>query len=263
MSGWSDGLVSLSFSSRLKLRQEKKITPSHSDAQPRKEYLKSVHRPQMHASRSVQREQGDASRAPHHAERKKFPARQRTRAPATTEPDSKATSMTRPSNSTFKLHGQQPTTKPATRTRITKAASPRVVSKKTKADPPAPSLTATTAGQTTSTSTAGRNPRPMTALTSTNLNALFRTRDAPIAGIPLPVHASMSARVRSVLERRAGDYSRFLPHRVGVRKDASRPPALRTARHALSVQRDINPDQRRLALHIIEGLVRPRRQVRA
>jgi len=67
----------------------------------------------------------------------------------------------------------------------------------------------------------------------------------------------MSARVRSALERSAGDYSRFLPHQVGVRKDASRLPALRTARHALSAQRDVSLDQRRLALHIIEGLVQP------
>jgi hypothetical protein len=64
--------------------------------------------------------------------------------------------------------------------------------------------------------------------------------------------------VRSVLERSAGDYSRFLPRRVGVRKDASRLPALRTARHALAVQRDVSLDQRRVALHIIEGLARPR-----
>jgi hypothetical protein len=64
--------------------------------------------------------------------------------------------------------------------------------------------------------------------------------------------------VRSVLERSAGDYSRFFPRRLGVRKDASRLPALRTARHALAVQRDVSLDQRRVALHIIEGLARPR-----
>lgn len=102
----------------------------------------------------------------------------------------------------------------------------------------------------------------LSALSNTNLNALFRTRDTPVAGIPLPAHASTTARVRSVLERSAGDYSRFLPRRVGVRKSASRPPALRTARHALAAQRDVSLAQRRVALHIIGGLA-PHRQVNA
>jgi hypothetical protein len=77
--------------------------------------------------------------------------------------------------------------------------------------------------------------------------------------VPLPVAAqtSTAARVRGVLERSAGDYSRFLPRSVGVRKSASSPPALRTARHALAVQRDLSPKQRRVAMHIIEGLTRP------
>jgi hypothetical protein len=74
----------------------------------------------------------------------------------------------------------------------------------------------------------------------------------------------VTARVRNVLERSAGDYSRFLPRRVGVRKNASRMPALRTARHALAVRRDVSLDQRRVALHIIGGLAQPHRsQVRA
>ncbi|KAH9070700.1 hypothetical protein EDB83DRAFT_2367667 [Lactarius deliciosus] len=103
----------------------------------------------------------------------------------------------------------------------------------------------------------------LTALSSTNLDALFRTRDAPVAGTPLPVYASMTARVRSVLERSAGDYSRFLPRTVGVRKSASSPPVLRTARHALAAQRDVSLAQRRVALHIIGGLAEPGRQVSA
>ena len=74
---------------------------------------------------------------------------------------------------------------------------------------------------------------------------------------------SSRARVRSVLERSAGDYSRFLPRDVGVRKDASRLPALRAARNALATQRDVSLNQRRVALHIIGGLVQPRREVRA
>jgi len=69
--------------------------------------------------------------------------------------------------------------------------------------------------------------------------------------------------VRSVLERSGGDYSRFLPRHVGVRKSASRPPALCTARHALAAQRDVSLSQRRFALHIIGGLAQPRRQVSA
>jgi len=72
---------------------------------------------------------------------------------------------------------------------------------------------------------------------------------------------SARARVRSVLERSAGDYSRFLPRDVGVCKDTSRLPALRAARHALATQRDVSFEQRRVALHIIGGLVQPRREV--
>ena len=51
--------------------------------------------------------------------------------------------------------------------------------------------------------------------------------------------ASDSARVcvRSVLERNAGDDSRFLPRNVGARKDASRLTVLHAARHALATQR--------------------------
>lgn len=73
---------------------------------------------------------------------------------------------------------------------------------------------------------------------------------------------SARARVRNVLERSAGDYSRLLPRDVGVRKDASRLPALRAARYALGTQRDVSFKQRRVALHIIGGLVQPRREVR-
>ncbi len=111
--------------------------------------------------------------------------------------------------------------------------------------------------------TAADRAARLTALSSTDLNALFRTRDTPVAGTPLPAHASTTARVRSVLERSAGDYSRFLSRRVGVRKSASRPPVLRTARHALAGQRDVSLAQRRIALHIIGGLAQPRRQVSA
>jgi len=73
---------------------------------------------------------------------------------------------------------------------------------------------------------------------------------------------SARARVRSVLERSAGDYSRFLPRDVGGRKDASSLPPLRAARNALATQRDLSLEQRRVALHIIGGLVQPRHEVR-
>jgi hypothetical protein len=67
-------------------------------------------------------------------------------------------------------------------------------------------------------------------------------------------------RVRSVLEHSAGDYSRY----VGVgERNALRLPALRKARLAFATQRDVSLEQRRVALHIIEGLVQPRREVRA
>jgi hypothetical protein len=74
----------------------------------------------------------------------------------------------------------------------------------------------------------------------------------------------MMARVRGVLEHSAGDYSRFLPRRIGMRKNASRLPALRTAHHALVVQCDVSLKQHRVALHIIGGLAQANRpQVRA
>jgi hypothetical protein len=72
------------------------------------------------------------------------------------------------------------------------------------------------------------------------------------------------ARVRGVLEHSAGDYSHFLPRRVGVRKNASWLPALCTACHALAVQHDVSLKQCCVVLHIIGGLVQANRpQVRA
>jgi len=71
------------------------------------------------------------------------------------------------------------------------------------------------------------------------------------------------AHIRGVLEHRVGDYLRFLPRDVGVRKDISRLPALRAARDALATWRNVSLEQRRVALHIIGGLVQPRREVGA
>jgi hypothetical protein len=67
--------------------------------------------------------------------------------------------------------------------------------------------------------------------------------------------------VRGVLER-SGDYSRFLSPSAGMHENTLRLPALRTARHALATQRDVSLEQRRVALHIIERLVQPRREAR-
>jgi hypothetical protein len=72
------------------------------------------------------------------------------------------------------------------------------------------------------------------------------------------------ARVRGILERSAGDYLRFLPHRIGVRKNASRLPVLCTTCHALAVQHNVSLKKCRVALHIIGGLAQANHpQVRA
>jgi hypothetical protein len=73
------------------------------------------------------------------------------------------------------------------------------------------------------------------------------------------MHMSTMARVHGILKRSTGNYSCFLPRRVSVRKNASRLPALRTARHALAVQCDVSLKQCRVALHIIGGLAQANR----
>jgi hypothetical protein len=246
MSGWDDGLVSLSFSSRLKQHQ-KKQTPrdTRPEAQPRKQHSKPVH-----VRRHGQKEQGVGFQATRRVPAEKPPAAtQESRAGRAAKSNPRAPSMTKSSVSSFKVHAQSKPTPSAASTRET---IPDAVA------------TRTTTTTTTTGPSADRNINNarLTALSSTNLSALFRTRDNPIAGIPLPTHASTTARVRSVLEHSAGDYSRFLPRRVGVRKSTSRLSALRTARHALAAQRDISLGQRRIALHIIGGLMQPHPQAR-
>lgn len=253
LSGWGDGLVTLSFSSRLKHHQQERTprgTRSPSEAQSWKRQPKQDER-QMQGHRRGQKEQRDA--APH-KRRSQPPRAEPANKPAVAD-GAKAPLMTRPSSSTFKPDAQ-PATTTAPMAPSARKAKARV-SNATKANP-ASSPTPVTAQQTTAASSAGRSAR-LTALSSTNLNALFRARDPLGTGLPLPLaaHTSSTARVRSVLERSAGDYSRFLPRRVGVRKSASSLPALRTARHALAVQRDLSLEQRRVALHIIEGLTQP------
>jgi hypothetical protein len=258
LSGWGDGLVSLSFANRLKHRQDKPTTrgsgtePHPQEVQSRKQKSYQAQHPQMHGHRRGQKQQKHDD-APQKHRRGKTETREsatvaavqqgnRKSAPSTDakKKELKASSMTRPSS---------------------KADTASLTS-----SPNAP------ATQQPTTASSDRKAR-LATLSSTNLNALFRTTtNTPIAGMSIPslpasmtasASASARARVLSVLERSAGDYSRFLPRDVGVSKDASRLPALRVARHALATQRDLSLEQRRAALHIIGGLAQPRREVRA
>ncbi|KAH9980503.1 hypothetical protein BJV74DRAFT_104207 [Russula compacta] len=295
ISGWGDELVSLTFSSRLKqLHEQKNFTSQNTgpDAEPQQSRgqrfgFKPAQRPQTYGLQRGQREQGDTSQAPRRADRdrEKFAAtRQRNGAPATGEnrPKPQAPPMTRPSATAFKTHSQSSTTPAPTTEAVAAAAVALKALKqtKTKAGPTSSKANATAAAQPTTTTTttnssssSGSTDRNstsarLTALSSTNLNALFRARDSLVAGTPFPAvppSTTAAARVRSVLERSAGDYSRFLPRRVGLRKTDSRLriPAMRTARLALATQRDVSLEQRRIALHIIGELARPNRQVRA
>jgi hypothetical protein len=254
LSGWGDGLVSLSFASRLKHRQDKP-TRRGSDTEPHPQEVQSqkqrsyqAQHPQMHGHRRGQKQQehDDASQMHRRGQTETWKSAtaaavqqgNRTSASSTDAQNDKlqSSSMTRPSSS-----------------------------------PTLPSSSNAPATQRPTTTSSERKAR-LATLSSTNLNALFRTTtNTPSAGIStpsLPASSSASAsdsaraRVRSVLERSAGDYSRFLPRDVGVRKDASRLPTLRAARHALATRRDLSLEQRRVALHIIGGLVQPRREVR-
>jgi hypothetical protein len=271
LSSWGDGLVSLSFASRLNQRQYKPITRG-SDTEPHPQEAKSwkqksyqAQHPQTHGHRRGQKQQ-EHDDAPQTHRRGKTETRKsataaavqqgnRTPPPSTDAENNKlkaSSTMTRPSS-----RHPNSTTAAAEATKITKADTASLLS----------SSNAPATEQPT-TASSDRKAR-LATLSSTNLNALFRTTtDTPTAGISIPslpasATASARVRVRSVLERSAGDYSRFLPRDVGVRKDASRLPALRAARQALATQRDIPLEQRRVALHIIGGLVQPRREVRA
>lgn len=235
MSGWGDGLVTFSFSNRLKVHQ-KKLTRPDTTARPED-------RERRQQSKPRQQEQGTGSRAPRSRDAQNSTSATHTRRPTSADARPRTTSMTtRSPTSRLNNNHAQPKS-PSTTTAPSDAK-----------EVPAP---------TTNAAAPAVRAARLTALSSTNLNALFRTHDTPVAGTPLPVvYASTTARVRSVLERSAGDYSRFLPRTVGVRKSAS-PPAFRTARHALAAQRDVSLAQRRVALHIIGGLAQPGRQVSA
>jgi hypothetical protein len=282
LSGWGDGLVSLSFASRLKQREDKPtrrgidIEPYSEEAQSWKQKSYQAQHPQMHGHRRGQKQQehDDASQSQTHrrgkTETQKSVAaaveqqKNRTSAPSTNAQNDKpqASSMTRPiSSSTFKRDPKS-TTAAAADTKITKADTASSL----------PSSSNAPATQQPTAASSGRKAR-LATLSSTNLSTLFRTTtNTPTARISTPslpasktasASDSARARVRSVLERSAGDYSRFLPRDAGGRKDAKRLPALRAARYAFATQRDLSLEQRRVALHIIGGLVKPRREVRA
>ncbi|KAH9166895.1 hypothetical protein EDB89DRAFT_2000710, partial [Lactarius sanguifluus] len=240
MSGWGDGLVTFSFSNRLKMHQ-KKLTRPDTAARPEDQERRQQSEPRQRNAKwqGRQQEQGTGSRAPRSRDAQNSSSAAQTRRPTSADSRPRTTSMTTRSP-TSRLNNNHAQSK-----------SPSTTAPSDAKEVPAP---------TNAASPAVRAAR-LTALSSTDLNALFRTRDTPVAGTPLPVYASMTARVRSVLERSAGDYSRFLPRSVGVRKSPSRPPVLRTARHALAAQRDVSLAQRRVALHIIGGLAQPGRQV--
>jgi hypothetical protein len=251
MMGWDDGVVSLSFSNRLQLRQGKQNrqnTEAHPEARSRQQHSRPENRPQIHVRRHKEKEQDAGSQAHRRTSAEKYPAgTQESRAERIARANPRAPLMTKLNASSFKIHAQSTPTRSTSSIGETDSAGGAV---------------ATRTGTTKEAPPTDRKPL-LAALSSTNLNALFKTRDNPMAGgVSLPAPTSTTARVRSVLERSAGDYSRFFPHRVGVRKDISRLSPLRTARHALAVQRDVSLDQRRVALHIIDGLARPRPQAR-
>jgi hypothetical protein len=115
----------------------------------------------------------------------------------------------------------------------------------------------------TDASVADRASQQLTALSSTDLDVLFDTCDTPVTGGPA-ADTPQTVRVRRVLERSGGDYSRFVPPRVGSRrKNASDSPAILTARHALATQRDVSIRRRRMLLHIVGKLAQSVGQVSA
>ena len=120
-----------------------------------------------------------------------------------------------------------------------------------------------TSGPVPSSTTMKARDAQLTVLSSTNLDALLQTRSTPIAGTPSTTYTTLAEHLLREREHRTGDYSRYLPPHVGVRKSASCPSVLSTAQLALARQRDVALEQRDFALSIIDGLAQPRRQVRA
>jgi len=103
----------------------------------------------------------------------------------------------------------------------------------------------------------------LTAFSGTDLDTLFETYDSTPADTgptvtPLPAaDMSVNERIRRVLERSGGDYSRFVPPRVGRGENASDPAAIRTALQALATQRDVPIRRRRILLHIVRRMAQP------
>ena len=257
MSGWGDGLVSLSFSNRL-VKHQKKVTPEYTvprqGGQAKRQHTKPKQRTQ---TQGRQQDQGAEPHVPRNRDRPNS-----DRAVKTSRQQTNRQQTNRQQTNRQQTNRQQPAANEEPKgASMTRPPQTRLNLHAPSQNGPAPSAEAKAVPASTS-SAADRAVR-LTALSGTNLTTLFHEHDTPVARTPLPAYAPTAARVRGVLERSAGDYSRFLPRSVGVRKSASRPPALRTARHALAAQRDVSLSQRAIALHIIGGLTQPRRQVSA
>ncbi|THH18261.1 hypothetical protein EW146_g2689 [Bondarzewia mesenterica] len=107
----------------------------------------------------------------------------------------------------------------------------------------------------------------MRALESTDLTSLFGAKPKSTTSKPKAGSKAKTAtlrpslaglRVRVTLERKAGDYSRYLPRPVGVGKLSRRALSpVRYARHALGFRRDMELDQRSRAMKVIGSMVRP------
>jgi hypothetical protein len=265
MSDWGDGLVSLSFSSRLKMHQQKKMSPQNADARSEDQDRRQYSKPRQHAqTQGRQHDQGAESYAPRSRDRQ-YSARtegrqheQRTEShtPRTRDRQNSTRGTTQTSR-------QQPTAGDRPRTAQSKMTRPSNSRLSTHSQPPkptsAPAPKDIPSSTTTETSLASRAAQ-LTVLANTDLDALLQTRSTPMAGTTYTTLAEYVLRQR---EYATGDYSRYLPHRVGVSKNASRPHALRTAHLALARQRDVALKQRDFALNIIGGLAEPLRQVSA
>ncbi|KAI0059494.1 hypothetical protein BV25DRAFT_1918513 [Artomyces pyxidatus] len=106
----------------------------------------------------------------------------------------------------------------------------------------------------------------MAALDKTNLSALFGAQQprAPVSTrgrVKKTKTASslIGLRVKTVLERTAGDYTRYASKSLGTKA----PTPVTYAKHALATQRGLSLVQRRRALQIIGNLAVPAKEARA
>jgi hypothetical protein len=298
MSDWGDGLVSLSFSSRLRMHQKKK-SPQDTEARSGDRDKRQHSRPRQQASsQGRQHDQRTESNTPRTRDRQsssrtaQTQGRQHDRGTESHTPRSRDRQNNTRGGQTQGRHHDQGTESHTPRTRDrqnntrattqtsrqqpTSDAKPRTAPSKMTRPPTSRLSTHSQSQKPTSahapkdvpTSTkkisAASRAAQLTVLSNTNLDVLLQTGSTPMAGTPFSSTYTTSAE-HSLREREyaTGDYSRYLPHLVGVRKNASRPHALLTAHLALARQRDVALKQRRFALNIIGGLAEPRRQVSA